>query len=274
MNEIEHAQSCTVCGAPRVAGFRFCTMCGSDLEASSASAAVDPLERIFPADPQRALVQDPRMATGPTDGTRRSPTGQGSDPGRDGPGGPAAVALVRADSSAPSTPPIPGSEPSPRHVRAEQPTAAPSIPPMVQPPTSAGVSYVPVFVTIAIASLLMMLSWQLGMPQVIRAALAALMVFALPGFVVTIGLTPPQGFSTSEGVTSSLGISLAIATCIAVVLGMTPIGVSGTSFGVALGGVTFALSVVAILRPLASSRLRRDRVEGLGGGQTSGGPGW
>lgn len=93
-------------------------------------------------------------------------------------------------------------------------------------------------------------------PQTLRIALAVLIVFILPGFAGVCAVLPTRRFSPGERLLASLGISLMIATCTAVLLGATPIGLSRGSFAVALGVSTIGLSIVALFRSFAGFRLR------------------
>jgi uncharacterized membrane protein len=88
-------------------------------------------------------------------------------------------------------------------------------------------------------------------PQAVRIALAVLIVFMLPG-VAAVGAVIPAGrVSSGERLVASLGISVATATCVAVLLGATPVGLSQKSFAVALGASTATMSIVALLRSFA-----------------------
>lgn len=95
-----------------------------------------------------------------------------------------------------------------------------------------------------IASLVVM-SALLGVPQSIRIALGILIAFILPGFVILSAIGPDLQLSWIELVLASLGISISMATCVAVLLGATPVGLSRASFSIALGGSTMACSIYA-----------------------------
>jgi Protein of unknown function (DUF1616) len=102
--------------------------------------------------------------------------------------------------------------------------------------------------------------------QAVRVALAVLIVFLLPGFAVVCAVLPARQLASGERLLASLGISLAVATCAAVLLGATPIGLGQESFSLTLGGSTIALSVVAgfRLRPgLDRRRSRESPSEGI-----------
>jgi uncharacterized membrane protein len=87
-----------------------------------------------------------------------------------------------------------------------------------------------------------------GVPQVLRIALGITIVFVLPGMVALLMAGQALRFSRSEFALASLGISVATATCVAVLLGITPIGLDRASFAIALGGMTVAGSIVALGR--------------------------
>jgi uncharacterized membrane protein len=98
-------------------------------------------------------------------------------------------------------------------------------------------------------------------PNSVRIALGVLIVFVLPGFVGACGALPDRTLSWGERLLASVGLSLAIATCTAVLLAALPLGLSRKSFAVGLGGVTIALSIVAFVRIaacLSSDGARRD----------------
>lgn len=97
-------------------------------------------------------------------------------------------------------------------------------------------------------------------PQAVRIALGVLIVFILPGFAAVCAVLPAPQLPPGERLLASLGISLAIAICTAMLLGATPIGLSRESFAVALGGSTIGLSVVAgfRLRPWHDRRRSRE----------------
>lgn len=94
-----------------------------------------------------------------------------------------------------------------------------------------------------------------GFPQGVRIMLGLLMVFVLPGFVALSACGSTLKLSWPEVVLASLGISVAMTTCVAVLLGATPIGLSRTSFAIVLGGVTMIGSIYA----LAKARLESDK---------------
>jgi hypothetical protein len=95
--------------------------------------------------------------------------------------------------------------------------------------------------------------------QAVRIALGVLIVFILPGFTVVCAVPPARQLPSGERLLASLGISLAVATCTAVLLGATPIGLGQESFSVALGGSTIAMSAVAGFRLRGGLDRRRSR---------------
>ena len=58
-----------------------------------------------------------------------------------------------------------------------------------------------------------------AVPQAIRIALGALMVLILPGFAVVCAVVPERQLFSGERILASLGLSLAMATTAAVLLG-------------------------------------------------------
>jgi DNA helicase-2/ATP-dependent DNA helicase PcrA len=105
-----------------------------------------------------------------------------------------------------------------------------------------------------------------AVPQPVRVVLGVPLVFLLSGFAVVCAVLPGQQLSRGERLLASLGASLAMTTCVAVLLAATPIGLSRTSFAGALGGITVAVSVYAWFRTrvqqarqLAADPLRQHR---------------
>jgi uncharacterized membrane protein len=85
--------------------------------------------------------------------------------------------------------------------------------------------------------------------------LGVLMVFVVPGFALTWSALPSRELSHGERLLVSVGMSLALATCTAVLLAATPIGLSRKSFEVGLGSVTVVLSIVALIRGASGTSL-------------------
>jgi uncharacterized membrane protein len=73
------------------------------------------------------------------------------------------------------------------------------------------------------------------------------MVFLLPGFALarTIG---PKDLGSGEGLVSSVALSVIMATCVAVLLAATRLGLSRETFGLSLSGFTITLSLYGMLR--------------------------
>lgn len=95
---------------------------------------------------------------------------------------------------------------------------------------------------------LVVVSGVVEVPQVLRIVLGVTIVFVLPGMVSLSTAGQSLNLSRTEFALASLGISVATATCVAVLLGITPIGLDRTSFAVALGGITAAGSIIALAR--------------------------
>lgn len=101
-------------------------------------------------------------------------------------------------------------------------------------------TFVTAALTAAVASL--------AVPQAVRITLGLPMVVLLPGFAVVCAVLPDGQLSRGERLLASLGISLAIATCTAVLLAATPIGLSRGSFAAVLGGGTAMVCIYAWFR--------------------------
>ena len=114
-------------------------------------------------------------------------------------------------------------------------------------------------VTVATASV--------AVPQGVRIALGVLMVLVLPGFALVCAVLPERQLSSGECLLASVGMSLAIVTCVAVLLGATPIGLTRGSLAVVLGGSTIILSIFAGFRMRFSSDKRRSRQSASEGNQ-------
>jgi len=95
----------------------------------------------------------------------------------------------------------------------------------------------------------------IAVPQVVRIALGMLVVFVLPGFALVSAVLPKRQFSSVERLLASVGMSLATATCVAVLLAAMPVGLSREPLAIVLGGITISLSIAAALR----TRPRNDR---------------
>ena len=84
-------------------------------------------------------------------------------------------------------------------------------------------------------------------PQAGQIGLGLLMVFVVPG-VSVVCATLPELPSWVERLLASMGISIVVATCAAVLLAATPIGFSRQPFAELLGGVAVVLSVGGLYR--------------------------
>ena len=87
-------------------------------------------------------------------------------------------------------------------------------------------------------------------PQILRITLGILLVFFLPGFAAMHAAFPSRdrGFSRIELILASLGISLAVTICTAVLLAALPIGLTRNSISIALGGSTAIVVIYAWFR--------------------------
>lgn len=84
-------------------------------------------------------------------------------------------------------------------------------------------------------------------PHAGQIVLGLLMVFVVPGLSLVLAALPePQ--SPVEGLLASVGISVSVATCFAVLLAATPIGFSRQPLGELLGGIAVALSLGGLYR--------------------------
>lgn len=86
-------------------------------------------------------------------------------------------------------------------------------------------------------------------PPAVRMALGMLMVFFLPGFAIVCA-AQPSGLQLSRGdcLLASLGISLAVTACTAVLLAAAPVGLTRGSIAAVLGGITATASIYALFR--------------------------
>jgi len=91
----------------------------------------------------------------------------------------------------------------------------------------------------------------LNMP-VLRATLAAPLVFVLPGYALMKALLPDQPRRLAEQLLLSLGSSLAVAVLGGLILNLTPWGIRAESWAGLLCSVTLAACVVAAMRARAA----------------------
>jgi hypothetical protein len=82
----------------------------------------------------------------------------------------------------------------------------------------------------------------LRVPQAALVVLGLLMVFVVPGWSFVCAALPELQ-TWVERLLASMGISIIVATCAAVLLAATPMGFSRQSYAVLLGGVVVVLSV-------------------------------
>jgi uncharacterized membrane protein len=100
-----------------------------------------------------------------------------------------------------------------------------------------------------IVDLLTLVTVGVPVPPAVRIALGMLMVFLLPGFaVVCAAQSSERQLSRGEWLLASLGISLAVTACSAVLLAATPIGLTRDSIAAVLGGITAMASAYALVR--------------------------
>ena len=97
----------------------------------------------------------------------------------------------------------------------------------------------------------------IAVPPVLRTALGMLTLFIVPGFALVCAVLPERRFSRGERLLGSVGMSLALATCAAVLLGALPVGLSRLSLAVALGSCTIAFSLCAVYRARGDQVRRR-----------------
>ena len=84
-------------------------------------------------------------------------------------------------------------------------------------------------------------------PHAVQVVLGLLMVFVVPG--LSLGCAAfPERQPVVERLLASMGISVAAATCAAMLLAATPIGLSRQLLGELLGGVVIALSLGGLYR--------------------------
>jgi uncharacterized membrane protein len=105
-----------------------------------------------------------------------------------------------------------------------------------------------------------------SVPQPIEVAFGLPVVFLLPGLALAWTVLPE--FWTAECLIAGVGLSLIVATCVAVLLAATPLGLSRETFGASLGSLTMLLSVYAMIRVKLGTRARQTPLlrvdEGLG----------
>ena len=105
----------------------------------------------------------------------------------------------------------------------------------------------------------------MAVPQALRIALGMLTLFIVPGFALVCAVLPERRFSRGERLLASAGLSLALATCAAVLLGAMPMGLSRLSLAVALGICTITSSLCAVYRARGGHGPRRSRAAASNG---------
>jgi len=91
----------------------------------------------------------------------------------------------------------------------------------------------------------------------VAAAVGVLTAFVAVGFAFVFA-TIPGIRKTTELAVSSVGISMVFATCSAMALAGSPIGLTGLTFGTVVGGVTVVLSLIGLWRPIAAEHEKVD----------------
>lgn len=94
----------------------------------------------------------------------------------------------------------------------------------------------------------------LTLPTPLRAPFGLLLVLVLPGWALRHAAFPRSQLSLWDGILASTGLSLAVATCSAVLLAALPVGLSRESFAALLGAITVVLVIAATIRGEANER--------------------
>jgi uncharacterized membrane protein len=82
-------------------------------------------------------------------------------------------------------------------------------------------------------------------PVAVRVVLGIPLVLILPGYLTLCAALPRREISRVEGTLATLGASLAISTCVSVLLAAIPIGLSRGSAAATLGVITVAVAICA-----------------------------
>jgi uncharacterized membrane protein len=106
----------------------------------------------------------------------------------------------------------------------------------------------------AILAVTAIVAENVAFPQPARIVLGLLLVFALPGYAAVCAILPAREIPSGEQVLASAGASLAITTCVAVLLAATPAGLSRGSAAVTLGAVTAVAAACGWLRTRQGAR--------------------
>ena len=107
----------------------------------------------------------------------------------------------------------------------------------------------------AILAFLAVAAENFGVANPARIILGILLVFILPGFGLVCALLPGAEISLSERLLASLGTSLAVTICSAVLLGAT-IGITRKSIAIILGCLAIAAAICAFCRTYQVQRGR------------------
>jgi hypothetical protein len=106
----------------------------------------------------------------------------------------------------------------------------------------------------------------LRVPHAVQVVLGLLMVFVVPGWAL-VWAAFPKLQSWVERVLASVGISIVVSTCAAVLLAATPVGFSRQPFGVVLGGIAVALSFGGYHRAQLAAAVEELRARAVGESQ-------
>src|ERR1700735_2973786 len=96
----------------------------------------------------------------------------------------------------------------------------------------------------AILAFLAIVTENFAVAHLPQRVLGVLLVFVLPGFGLVCAVLPGAEITSSERLLASLGTSLAVTTCSAVLLGAT-VGLSQRTIATALGCITLVASACA-----------------------------
>jgi uncharacterized membrane protein len=96
-----------------------------------------------------------------------------------------------------------------------------------------------------VIALLAAVAAMIGAPEAVRAVLGVPLVLVLPGFAAVAAVLPGRDLSWGESSLATLGASMAISICVAMLLAATPIGLSTGSAAVVLGLGTAIASLYA-----------------------------
>jgi Protein of unknown function (DUF1616) len=95
-------------------------------------------------------------------------------------------------------------------------------------------------------------------PHAVQVPLGVLIVFVVPGLSLVWAALPDHQ-SLTERLLVAVGISVIVATCAAVLLAATPIGLSRHALAELLGGIAIVLSLGGLHRSRAAAAVREIR---------------